>query len=97
MNRLAKTPIEDIANRLPEQQRRILAYLAAYPPPAGEYIGDLPRTSDVVDALGRARDKAGYASVSRSLSRLWAAGRIESYAPFLATRGFGRRWSTRAA
>jgi hypothetical protein len=45
-------------------------------PPRGSYIGHLPGIGDVVDALGYPRDKAGFASVSRSLARLCKASEV---------------------
>ena len=84
-----------IDNRCSQLQGAILKVLACYPKKGreGGYIGDLARTGDVVDALGRARDKAGYASVARSLNRLWVAGRIHAYSSEIFTRGKGYRWA----
>ena len=46
----------------------------------------------IVDALGYARDKSGFASVSRSLARLCKAGKVTAYQPSLLTRGKGARY-----
>ena len=55
------------------------AILAAKGPPIGNRIGHLPRTGDVTDGVSRRRDKAGFASVSRALSRLWQRGLVDAY------------------
>jgi hypothetical protein len=86
-------PNQNIDNQRSGMQRRILAYLATVGQPLGERIGHLPRTGDVVDNLGLSRDKAGFASVSRSLARLNAAGLIEAYHPSFCTRGKGVHWA----
>lgn len=78
---VSKIPNQNIDNRLSDLQRQILAVLATagQPEPDGDYqrIGHLPRTGDIVDALGRRRDKAGFASVSRALARLERAGLVD--------------------
>lgn len=51
----------------------------------------LPRTGDVIDALGRPRDNVSYASVSRSLARLQAKGLIVAYRGLWSV-GQGHRW-----
>jgi hypothetical protein len=48
-------------NRFTRQQA-ILAYLATVGQPRGTYIGHLPRTGDVVAALGLPKDKRSFAS-----------------------------------
>ena len=89
---------ENIDNRSSQMQAAILEILAdrRAVPPTSSFIGDLPRTGDIVDALGRSRDKAGYASVSRSLKRLWKAGKVQAYSSILCARGNGYRWSLTA-
>ncbi|MBP1297459.1 hypothetical protein [Bradyrhizobium elkanii] len=95
MSPVISVPGQNIDNRsrLSGMQKRILVYLASTGQPHGDRIGHLPRTGDVVDQLGMRRDKAGFASVSRSLSRLNAAGLIDAYYPCLATRGMGAHWA----
>jgi hypothetical protein len=88
---VSKVRNENIDNRF-AMQRAILAYLATVGQPRGDYIGHLPRTGDIVDGLGYARDKAGFASVSRSLARLCKAGKVDAYLPQLRTRGNGARY-----
>ncbi|KQZ31600.1 hypothetical protein ASD50_15155 [Mesorhizobium sp. Root552] len=73
-------------------QHQILNILTASGQPIGGKVGHLPRTGDIVDALGLPRTKVSFASVSRSLARLAAAGRIVGYSTSMATRGFGRHW-----
>jgi hypothetical protein len=61
-------------------QRAILAYLATVgQPDSFDSMVRLPRTGDVVDALGYPRNKASFASVSRSLNRLWNKGEVLRY------------------
>lgn len=84
--------IENIANRSPMQQL-ILNYLATTGQPIGDRIGHLPRTGDIVDSVSRQRDKSGFASVSRSLRRLAAAGVIVAYSPYFYTKGKGLHWA----
>ena len=91
----SKVPKQNIDNRLSDLQTQILAYLATTGQPHGERIGHLPRTGNIVDAVGRERDKAGFAAVSRALSRLEKAGLISAYAPQLTTRGKGYHWAVR--
>ena len=76
-------------------QRDIIAAMVAMGanPPASSFIGNLPRTGDIVDAIGRNRDKAGFASVSRALARLRREGLVNAYVAEVATRGHGYRWS----
>jgi hypothetical protein len=85
-----------IGRRLSVQQRRILTYLAGAGQPIGSFIGNLPRTGDVVDQLGLVRNKTGFASVSRSLARLNSIGLIASYSPNICTRGCGYHWAVRS-
>jgi hypothetical protein len=86
-----------LANRhtISPMQHQILNILIAAGQPIGEEIGHLPRTGDIVDALGWTRDKSSFASVSRSLKRLERAGRIVSYQPFIRTRGNGRHYAVK--
>ncbi|RUV94329.1 hypothetical protein EOA75_11790 [Mesorhizobium sp. M1A.F.Ca.IN.022.07.1.1] len=74
---------------------QILNILTAAGQPQWGKIGHLPRTGDIVDALGLPRTKTAFASVSRSLARLERAGRIVSYAPAMATRGNGFHWAVK--
>lgn len=92
-----KVPKWNVVNRhlISPMQHQILNILIAAGQPVGERIGHLPRTGDIVDALGMPRSKASFASVSRSLSRLETAGRIVSYEPFLKTRGMGRHYAVK--
>lgn len=76
-------------------QHQILNILTAAGQPKGEKIGHLPRTGEIVDALGWPRNKSSFASVSRSLRRLEQAERIVSYEPFLITRGKGRHYAVK--
>jgi len=73
-------------------QHQILNLLAAAGQPVGDRIGHLPRTGDIVDALGLPRTKSAFASVSRSLSRLVTAGKVIGYEPSITTRGKGRHY-----
>jgi hypothetical protein len=90
--------MRDFDNRPSQMQSAILEILASRGanPPATGFIGNLPRTGDIVDALGRARDKTSYAAVSRSLKRMWVAGKVNAYSPSIATQGMGYRWSLAA-
>lgn len=90
---VSKVQNRNIDNRLSPLQRQILDYLAHVGQPIGDRIGHLPRTGDVVDAVGRPRDKGNFASVSRALRRLCAAGLVNAYVPALRTRGKGLHWS----
>ena len=95
-------PVVKIRNRnvdnrpaLSPLQHQILNILTAAGQPIGEKIGHLPRTGEIVDALGWTRDKSSFASVSRSLRRLEGAGRIASYHHSIATRGNGRHYAVK--
>ncbi|MGN6451314.1 MAG: hypothetical protein ACTHLK_22520 [Brucella intermedia] len=76
-------------------QYAIMNILTAAGQPIGEKIGHLPRTGDIVDALGLPKTNSSFASVSRSLSRMEKAGRIVGYTPYLSTRGNGRHWGVK--
>jgi hypothetical protein len=52
-----------------------------------------PRTGEIIDALGRRRDKAGFASVSRALKRLAKANLILCWYSNLSTPGSGANYS----
>ncbi len=95
MTEAIKLPDQNIDNRLSEMQAAIVAYLETFPGPIGDRIGHLPRTGDVVDAIGFPRTKAAFASVSRSLSRLAQAGKVSAYSPSISTRGNGVHWCLR--
>jgi len=88
---VSKGPQKTLDNRF-AMQRAILAYLATVGQPRGDYIGHLPRTGDIVDALGYPRNKAGFASVSRSLARLCEAGKVEAHYGSICTPGKGARY-----
>ncbi len=93
MNRpVINVPQQNLANRR-DLQTAILEYLATMGGPEGDRIGHLPRTGDVVDAVGRQRDNAGFATVSRSLARLRRDGRVVAFQPSLLTRGKGFFWA----
>lgn len=99
-NLVSKWPTCAFANRpLSQLQRAILEYLATKLPDRvdhGHYgygIGHLPRTGEIIDALGRRRDKCGFAAVSRSLTRLLAAELILAWRSPFATRGDGCHYS----
>lgn len=71
---------QNIVNRLSPLQRDILAILTERKAlPCGDYIGHLPRTGQIIDALERDRNAASYASISRALSRLEKAGLVCAY------------------
>ena len=66
------------------QQSQVLEVLHALP---SGHIGI--KTGDVVAALGRRRDKAGYASVSRTLARLRKSGDVEAFESAYSQQGGG--------
>lgn len=87
-------PLKNIDNRrTSDLQRQILHHLETVQGPSGGYIGHLPRTGDLVDAVGRQRGKAGFASVSRALSRLCRDGLVERYVAEVCIRGRGYRYA----
>lgn len=90
-----KVPKQNLDNRLSTMQVALLANLRSAGQPIGEKIGHLPRTGDMVDALGLPRDKKSYASISRSLDRLRKAGMVVAYSPSIATRGNGNHWAVK--
>lgn len=83
----------NIVIRLSKMQRAILRYLAGIPIPTDSYIGNLPRTGDIIEAIGRARTPQAYSAVSRALHRLESRGLISSYASYLCIPGKGRRYA----
>jgi len=93
-------PHPNIDNRLSALQADILDYLksegAAGPRP-GNLIGHLPTTGQIVDGIGRDRDKAGFASVSRALDRLQKRGYVVAYRSEVPIRGKGFRYSLAGA
>jgi hypothetical protein len=91
MRSVNNVPNENLDNRF-AKQRAILVYLATVGQPRGDYIGHLPRTGNIVDALGYPRTKLGFASVSRSLARLCKAGKVHAYYPSRCTPGMGARY-----
>lgn len=95
---VGKIPKQNSVNRnsISAMQHQILGILFSAGQPRGEKIGHLPRTGEIVDALGLPRSRAAFASVSRSLSRLEKAGRVVSYSPSINTRGRGRHYALTA-
>jgi hypothetical protein len=99
MSAVNKVPTSDIVNRLSPLQRAIVEILQRMPGPGADvdedgcvYMGHLPFTGDIIDMLGRPRDRKSYASVSRSLGRLVSTGLVEcSQAWFHRGKGF-RYW-----
>src|SRR3954471_158716 len=87
-----KAPQQKRGNRLSSLQRDILSFVTNKGQPIGDRISHLPRTGDVVDAVGRRRDNAGFASVSRALARLEKAGLVAGYRPSVRTVGNGCHW-----
>jgi hypothetical protein len=79
-------PHENLISRLSKVQKEILAYLITAPQPLHEpneygtynttYV---PRTGDIISALGRKRTPSNYAVVSRALRRLQARGLINVF------------------
>jgi hypothetical protein len=86
-----KVQDDNIVNRR-GQAEAILAFLKKFAPVTGDYIGHLPTTGDIVDAIGRERNNASFASVSRTLRRLEAAGKIAAYQSTLCIIGKGYRY-----
>lgn len=91
----SKIPNRNIDNRLSPLQLEILCYLSSIQAHGciDGRIGHLPRTGAVVEGVGRHKDKAGYASVSRSLKRLMQSGHIAGYYSQLCTRGKGMHYA----
>jgi len=87
---------ENNVSRLSKMQKEILLCLMAFKVPDTEYIGDLPRTGEIIEALGRPRTASNYAVVSRALSRLEERGLVRLYRPYLAARGRGLHYSLAA-
>jgi hypothetical protein len=85
-----------IDNRLTRPDQ-ILAYLATVGQPRGNSIGHLPRTGDIIAALGLPRTRASYASVSRSLARLCKAGKVDCYSGEIYIPGKGGRYCLASA
>ena len=83
------------SNRLSPLQLDILQHLGTFGEVKDGRIGHLPRTGDIVDALGRPRTNSAFASVSRSLARLRKLGLVDAYLPSIQTRGSGAHWSLR--
>lgn len=90
-------PKQKVFNRVQPSimQHQIMNILTAAGHPIGEKIGHLPRTGEIIEALGLPRTNSSYASVSRSLSRLEKAGRIVGYTPYIGTPGKGRHWGVK--
>jgi DNA-binding transcriptional ArsR family regulator len=78
---------ENNVSRLSKMQKEILLCLGPFKAPDTEYIGDLPRTGEIIEALGRPRTASNYSVVSRALSRLEERGLTSRLArPRQATR-----------
>jgi hypothetical protein len=90
-----KIPIQNIVNRTNARRSDILDALDNLGAlgARGNFIGHLPSTGDVIDAMGLARDATTFASVSRSLRRMAVAGLIREWRATLCHRGKGARWS----
>ena len=75
----------------------VLAEVPASPKPTDQYgaryIGHLPTTGDILTALGRERDNANYAAVSKALARLGKRGLVEAFGSQISTQGKGHRYS----
>ena len=79
---------------LSQLQRAILELLPLGPEQGrGDYIGHLPTSGAILDALGRPRDNAGYAAVSKALARLEQRGLVISYRAQVALRGKALRYA----
>jgi hypothetical protein len=78
--RLSSAQISQFDNRPPGSlsllQVQIMRFLVSK-----RGLEDHLTTGAVVDGIGRKRDKAGYASVSRSLVRLWKAELVVVFQP----------------
>jgi hypothetical protein len=86
-------PVNKIAPpNVVNRQEAILAVLAHRFCRSGE-LTDQWRTGQIIDALGLDRSPSVRASVSRSLRRLAAAGRIVEWSPGRAISGRGSYWS----
>ena len=93
---VSKIPVQNIDNRLSALQSDILDFLRsddATGPRPGGYIAHLPTTGAIVDGVGRDRDKAGFASVSRALARLCERELVVAYRSAMAIRSKGFRYS----
>ncbi len=88
---------QNVVSRLSRVQRGILAYLATTPQPSGSHIGNLPRTGDIIEALGGERTASKYAIVSKSLRRLEERGLVCVYSSEMAIQGKGYRYALRLA
>ena len=60
-----------------------------------QYIGHMPTTGEIMDALGRPKNNTNYAAVSKALRRLEARGLITSYRAQARLRGNALRYSKR--
>lgn len=84
---------ENLISRLSKVQKEILANLATFSQPIGTYIGNLPRTGDIIDALGRDRTASNYAVISRALTRLCSRGLISAFHGEIYSQGKGFRYA----
>lgn len=91
-------PDQKLFNRLSPMQADIIRYLKSVRAlgPDGDRIGQLPRTGQIIVGIGRGGDSSAYASVSRSLKRLCAAGIVEAFTPSIRTRGKGFHYALAA-
>lgn len=91
-----KVQDQNIDNHLSALQTDILDFLkseGATGPRPGGYIAHLPTTGRIVDGVGRDRDKAGFASVSRALDRLRKRGFVVAFQSVMHIRGKGFRYA----
>lgn len=82
-----KKPNCPIDNRLSAQQVDVLTFLARS---IGQQFG--PKIGEIVDGVGRRRDKAGFASISRTVNRLRSVGLVAGYTNGFRQRGDGLFW-----
>jgi hypothetical protein len=99
------SPVNKLAqgNLVNRQQLEILRALlpTVRPDPPADaygtiYIGDLPRTGAIIDAIGLVRSPKAYASVSRSLARLEANELVVSFSGLIFRQGKGRSYQLTA-
>ena len=92
--------MQNVVNRLSRLQKDILTFLATVSPPSmetpDEYgrvsLAVLPTTGAVIEAVGRERNPANYAIVSRALVRLVERGLVQAWSGELLTQGKGHHY-----
>jgi hypothetical protein len=83
----------DTVSRLSSLQKSILSYLQKTPRyNQSATIKGIPGTGDIIDAIGRQRNPATYAAVSKALRRLEDRGLVSSCMPGLAVQGKGLKY-----